>query len=834
MKRLGMLVLHVLLFLLEGNSRFTGSACPQCHPLAKCQPPGWCVCADGFVGNGVMFCFDVDECIQKPCKLQHEICHNTPGSYNCSCKPGFARSSTHCEDIDECAAKMCKSENEICHNTAGSYECSCKHGFVRLSSNCEKVYTTTSTTNTTEYVSASTPAASAAESSFNTSSYKGNETANDYALHCAKHAKRKGGRCVCNRGYAGNGQRCMDRNECDTSLSTGNNTICEVNADCVNTDGDFYCECKEGYQHAHKKSTFKHSTNSCILESVYFPPASKHHPKEKDEDDSTPDVDAGICKLGQVCGICRQEEGTRSEPRKICKQGHRNRQGLSKCQCKTALNWTSLDFTKCVKKGGVPKGKVLETFSELDDAKELASPAALCGLMLMLRRSSGAVRDKGPFHTQEGHKTLRNVGKGISLIMKSKSSWKGFTKSEIKHRMGNMYGYTEDILMSIADGLSIPSKLELNTTEVEMSVNVINTSSADAESMTFGKPGLGSVAISKSMLKEHSKNGLARVVTALYRNISQIQNGVRSRLVSPVISVTVGDSSNTFKFKKNITYTLQIVPTGKKEKAACVFWDLETDAWSTDGCTVLSQNSSEVTCSCNHLTNFAVLMARTELSEAHIWKLGIVSRVGLLVSLACLLPAGFTFAFCRALRSPRNTVHMNLCLCLFVAELCFILGIQRRENKILCAVIAGALHYTFLAAFSWMFLEGVCLYAMVVRIFPGMDLRTRSLLLAGYGLPAIVITLSASIYPNGYGSKMVNGQIFCWLDENLKWGFFGPAAIILLIYCPIISLLRIILVLSSTLLLHLYLTIHQCIHYLNQAIKMVESIFSQCTKVVCF
>uniref|UniRef100_A0A8C4R4K2 Uncharacterized protein n=1 Tax=Eptatretus burgeri TaxID=7764 RepID=A0A8C4R4K2_EPTBU len=209
----------------------------------------------------------------------------------------------------------------------------------------------------------------------------------------------------------------------------------------------------------------------------------------------------------------------------------------------------------------------------------------------------------------------------------------------------------------------------------------------------------------------------------------------------------------------------------KKEKAKCVFWDMKTNTWSTDGCTVLSQNSSDVTCSCNHLTNFAVLMAKTEHSsvEVHIWRLGIVSWVGLLVSLACLLPAGFTFAFCRALKSPRNTVHMNLCLCLFVAELCFLLGIQRRENKILCAVIAGVLHYTFLAAFSWMLLEGICLYAMVVRVFPGMNLRTRSLLLAGYGLPAIVITflITSSFYS-------------CWLDDKLRWGFLAPAAIILL------------------------------------------------------
>ena len=31
-------------------------------------------------------------------------------------------------------------------------------------------------------------------------------------------------------------------------------------------------------------------------------------------------------------------------------------------------------------------------------------------------------------------------------------------------------------------------------------------------------------------------------------------------------------------------------------------------AWSTDGCTLLLINSSRVTCHCNHLTNFALLL----------------------------------------------------------------------------------------------------------------------------------------------------------------------------------------------------------------------------------
>jgi len=40
----------------------------------------------------------------------------------------------------------------------------------------------------------------------------------------------------------------------------------------------------------------------------------------------------------------------------------------------------------------------------------------------------------------------------------------------------------------------------------------------------------------------------------------------------------------------------------------CVFWDLESSAWSDTGCRVLSTNKSRTLCECNHLTNFALLM----------------------------------------------------------------------------------------------------------------------------------------------------------------------------------------------------------------------------------
>lgn len=52
------------------------------------------------------------------------------------------------------------------------------------------------------------------------------------------------------------------------------------------------------------------------------------------------------------------------------------------------------------------------------------------------------------------------------------------------------------------------------------------------------------------------------------------------------------------------------------------------------------------------------------------------------MSLVCLTICIFTFCFFRGLQSDRNTIHKNLCINLFIAELIFLIGIDMTEPRV--------------------------------------------------------------------------------------------------------------------------------------------------------
>ncbi|XP_045481261.1 latrophilin Cirl isoform X1 [Harmonia axyridis] len=294
------------------------------------------------------------------------------------------------------------------------------------------------------------------------------------------------------------------------------------------------------------------------------------------------------------------------------------------------------------------------------------------------------------------------------------------------------------------------------------------------------------IILPQGALLDNSEGELVRLVFVSFTRLEEIlhwrpdsldNKNISRVLNSKVVCASLGKGRH-IQLKEPVSLTLKHLQTENVTNPSCVFWDYSMNIWSNEGCKVEFSNTTHTVCQCNHLTNFAVLMdvQAILLPIPHQIALQIITYVGCIISIICLVLAVITFQIFRGLKSDRTTIHCNLCFCLLIAEVLFLLGIEQTENKLACSIIAGALQFFFLSAFAWMFFEGFQLYVMLVEVFEAEKSRLRWYYLFAYGIPFIIVLTSALIYPQGYGTDN-----FCWLktENYFIYSFVGPVIVVL-------------------------------------------------------
>ncbi|KAM5285745.1 adhesion G protein-coupled receptor L3 isoform 6-T8 [Hipposideros larvatus] len=383
------------------------------------------------------------------------------------------------------------------------------------------------------------------------------------------------------------------------------------------------------------------------------------------------------------------------------------------------------------------------------------------------------------------------------------NAWRDLTTSDQLRAATMLLDTVEESAFVLADNLLKTDIVRENTDNIQLEVARLSTE-GNLEDLKFPEiMSHGStIQLSANTLKQNGRNGEIRVAFVLYNNLgpylstenasmklgTEAMSTNHSVIVnSPVITAAINkEFSNKVYLADPVVFTVKHIKQSEENfNPNCSFWSYSkrtmTGYWSTQGCRLLTTNKTHTTCSCNHLTNFAVLMAHVEVKHSdavHDLLLDVITWVGILLSLVCLLICIFTFCFFRGLQSDRNTIHKNLCISLFVAELLFLIGINRTDQPIACAVFAALLHFFFLAAFTWMFLEGVQLYIMLVEVFESEHSRRKYFYLVGYGMPALIVAVSAAVDYRSYGTDKV-----CWLrlDTYFIWSFIGPATLIIML-----------------------------------------------------
>ncbi|XP_054479347.1 adhesion G-protein coupled receptor G6-like [Anoplopoma fimbria] len=342
----------------------------------------------------------------------------------------------------------------------------------------------------------------------------------------------------------------------------------------------------------------------------------------------------------------------------------------------------------------------------------------------------------------------------------------------------------------------------------ETSVDIFNTENVQLRALSRSRSkrsgsALGSVSLPSSLTKglspEQQKEA-NRVQFNFYTKPAFFQDATldNETLVSPVLAASVANLSIS-NLAENISFTIRnINPILENFTASCAFWQLTQNGgeghWNSTGCFVVNTTPEETTCSCNHLTSFAILLdlSREGLidpQQAEI--LSFITYIGCGISAIFLALTLLTYlSFDKLLRDIPAKILVQLCLSLLLLNLVFLLdGWLALYPAIgLCISTAFFLHYFLLTSFTWAGLEALHMYLSIVQVFtPYLSRYMLKFSLMGWGIPLIVVIIVIAVDKDNYGlvtyGKFTDGTTgdFCWLRNDIAF-YVGVVAYFLLIF----------------------------------------------------
>ncbi|XP_044135050.1 adhesion G protein-coupled receptor L1 isoform X7 [Bufo gargarizans] len=452
-------------------------------------------------------------------------------------------------------------------------------------------------------------------------------------------------------------------------------------------------------------------------------------------------------------------------------------------------------------RGQIYAGDVTSSVRLLEQLLDILD-AQLQALRPIERESAG--KNYNRMHKRE--KTCKDYIKAVVetvdnlLRPEALPSWRDMNVTEQEHAATMLLDILEEGAFLVADNVKEPARFQTAKPNVVLEVSVINTDEPVSE-LIFPQDNhsVSSIQLSARTIKQNNRNGVVKVVFILYNNLGLFLSTENSTVRfggegsssghslvvnSQIIAASINKESSRVFLMDPVIFTLPHLQSKNHFNANCTFWNYSERSmlgfWSTQGCRLLYTNKTHTTCACNHLTNFAVLMAHRDMYQGRINELllSVISWVGIVISLVCLGICISTFCFLRGLQTDRNTIHKNLCVSLFLAELLFLTGIDKTQYQVVCPILAGLLHFFSLSAFSWLCLEGVQLYLMLVEVFETEHSRRKYYYLCGYVFPALVVGISAAVDYRSYGTDKA-----CWLrvDNYFIWSFIGPVSLVIVV-----------------------------------------------------
>ncbi|CAL8276596.1 unnamed protein product [Arctogadus glacialis] len=300
----------------------------------------------------------------------------------------------------------------------------------------------------------------------------------------------------------------------------------------------------------------------------------------------------------------------------------------------------------------------------------------------------------------------------------------------------------------------------------------------------------GSIRLPPSLtqaLTSEQQSQASRVQFNFYQKGTVFQDphlGTR-RVISGILGASVANLS-IHGLEENVTVNLRNTePVPESYSAICVYWDFAmnngTGGWNSDGCFLQNSTDNETTCSCNHLTSFAILL---DLDREPIMDRLQANILTFITYIGCGLSAIFLsltlltyLAFEKLRKDMPSKILIQLCLALLLLNLVFLVDSWLSLYPSvpgLCISTAWFLHYFLLASFTWMGLEAVHMYLALVKVFNTyVSHYMLKFSLVGWGVPMVVVVIVIAVDSENYGlvtyAKFHDGTSddFCWLRNDI-------------------------------------------------------------------
>uniref|UniRef100_A0A3Q3GSZ4 GAIN-B domain-containing protein n=1 Tax=Labrus bergylta TaxID=56723 RepID=A0A3Q3GSZ4_9LABR len=200
-----------------------------------------------------------------------------------------------------------------------------------------------------------------------------------------------------------------------------------------------------------------------------------------------------------------------------------------------------------------------------------------------------------------------------------------------------------------------------------------------------------------------------------------------------LVQTSIGNSPINISFTFNLNNTSLVDPQ-------CVFWNFslfdDRGGWDNEGCMLVEIKNGSVTCNCNHLTSFSILMSPFVNCEV----CSLITFIGVGISMASLVICLIIEAVIwRKIR--RNTTS-------YLRHVSIVNIAVTGDNRDACSAATFFIHFFYLAMFFWMLALASVALPHSQCLCGGLSKRSMLAIgfSVGYGGPIIiaVITIAAT------------------------------------------------------------------------------------------